>query len=63
MDEYRHCDDYIRDKSQPKCLRKFLLYKRIPVLWRMNYWKDSWGLPSLFATLNFDTMKKSKLTT
>ena len=45
----KHCDDYIRDKSQPKCLRKFLLYHRIPATWRFCRWKDSWGTPSLFA--------------
>lgn len=47
----RHCDDYIRDKAQPKALRKFLLYKRIPAYWQIVHWKDSWGIPALFATL------------
>lgn len=46
----KHCDDYIRDKTQPRCLRKWLLYKRIPAYWQMKYWKDSWGVPTLFAT-------------
>jgi hypothetical protein len=46
----RHCDDYISDKTQPKCLRKFLLYKRIPAYWAVKRWKSSWGLPVLFAT-------------
>jgi hypothetical protein len=31
MDEdFRHCDDYIEDRSQPKCLRSFLDYARAP---------------------------------
>lgn len=50
MIELRHCDDYIRDKTQPKCLRKFLLYKRIPGHWQVDLWKDTWGVPTLFAT-------------
>lgn len=46
----KHCDDYIRDKSQPMCLRMFLLHNRIPAYWRYKRWKDSWGIPKLFAT-------------
>lgn len=45
--ESRHCDDYIRDKSAPKCLRKWLLFQRKPSMWK---WKKSWGYPALFAT-------------
>ncbi len=45
----KHCDEYINDKSQPKCLRKFLLYNRIPELWKFQRWKKSWGVPVLFA--------------
>lgn len=45
----RHCDDYIRDKTQPMCLRKFLLYHRIPAVWRFTRWKKTWGQPTLFA--------------
>lgn len=48
---FKHCDDYIKDKSQPKCLRKFLLYNRIPPDWKIERWKKSWGVPVLFAEL------------
>lgn len=48
--EPRHCDDYIRDKSQPKCLRKFLLYHRIPAYWQIKRWR--WGVPELYADYN-----------
>lgn len=48
MSEFKHCEDFIRDKTQPKCLRKFLLYKRIPAYWQYKYWR--WGTPALFAT-------------
>jgi len=47
----RHCDDYIRDKTQPKSLRKFLLYHRVPACWKYLRWKESWGTPILFATV------------
>lgn len=50
MSEKRHCDEYISDKTQPKCLRKFLLFKRIPAIWQVKRWKPSWGVPILFAT-------------
>lgn len=46
---FRHCDSYIRDKTQSVCLRRFLLYSRIPALWQAKHWK--WGEPVLFATL------------
>jgi len=47
---FKHCEEYIRDKSQPKCLRKFLLYKRIPAAWQFTRWREAWGNPKLFAT-------------
>lgn len=43
----RHCDTYIRDKSQPMCLRRFLLYRRIPAYWQIKRWR--WGKPELYA--------------
>lgn len=49
--EFKHCEEFINDKSQPMCLRKFLLYNRIPAYWKYTKWKDSWGIPKLFATL------------
>jgi hypothetical protein len=45
---FRHCDDYIRDKTQPMALRRFLLYKRIPAVWQIQRWR--WPVPALFAT-------------
>lgn len=45
---FKHCDDYIRDKTQPKCLRKFLLYHRIPAAWKIMRWR--WGEPVCYAT-------------
>lgn len=34
----RHCDDYIRDKTQPRCLRLFLLINRIRASWKYARW-------------------------
>jgi hypothetical protein len=49
--EPRHCDDYIRDKTQPKCLRRFLLFKRIPAYWQHDKWlRRGWPEPKLYAT-------------
>lgn len=36
--EFRHCDDYIKDKSQPMCLRKFLFVNRLPAVWKYSKW-------------------------
>ncbi len=30
MSEFKHCDDFIDDVEQPKCLRAFLDYARSP---------------------------------
>lgn len=30
MSEFKHCDDYIDDETQPACLRAFLDYARSP---------------------------------
>lgn len=38
MTDPKHCDDYIRDKSQPMCLRKYLLINRIPAVWKYEKW-------------------------
>ena len=50
--EDRHCDDYIRDKTQPRCLRLFLLINRVPAYWKSDKWLQK-GRPEpvLFATL------------
>lgn len=29
-DDFKHCDNYIDDETQPECLRKFLDYVRSP---------------------------------
>lgn len=31
-EEFKHCDDYIRDFNAPKCLRVFLLVNRMPAI-------------------------------
>lgn len=49
MEDRKHCDDLIRDKSQPKCLRKFLLFHRIPAVWQLRWLDRGWPEPSLFA--------------
>lgn len=52
----KHCDDYIRDKSFPMCLRIFLLHHRVPASWRFK-WMDrsetspKWKIPVCFATM------------
>ena len=50
IENKRHCHTYIRDKSQPMCLRKWLLYNRVPAIWKMRRWRKQWGIPTLFAT-------------
>jgi len=55
MKEPRHCDDYIRDKTMPRCLRLFLLINRVPAYWKYDKWLGK-GHPDpvLFATLSTD---------
>ena len=45
-EEFRHCDDYIDDHSQPECLRTFLEYARSPGHGVLNAGEK----PVLFAT-------------
>lgn len=45
------CDAFINDKTQPKALRKFLLFKRIPANWSCRWVERGWPVPVLFATL------------
>lgn len=48
--EPKHCDDYIEDKAQPKCLRAFLLFNRIPAHWRFKWeYAKKWKIPKLYA--------------
>ena len=60
MNEPRHCDDYIKDKSQPKCLRKYLLSNRLPAY--LKYEEKTkrrlGGIPKLYATLASDLGKE-----
>lgn len=47
---HRHCDEYIEDASQPKVLRDFLAWARLPAI-------DQWAVtekPKLYATYNGD---------
>lgn len=46
----RPCDSYIRDKTQPMCLRRFLLVNRIPAVWKYEKWiAKGRPNPKLFA--------------
>jgi hypothetical protein len=49
MRDARHCDDYIDDLTQPKCLRDFLEFKRSPATEQLG--KSS---PPLFANTKGD---------
>ena len=55
-EESRHCDDYIRDKSQPKALRKFLFHRRLPAVYQYDerMIKRLGGTPNLFAVVKED---------
>lgn len=44
--EFKHCDDYIDDEKQPKCLRAFLDRARQPAHGHLS----SEPFPKLFAT-------------
>lgn len=48
-EDFRHCDDYIDDKSQPLCLRRFLRYSRWPAIYQFR--AEGLGIkkPPLFA--------------
>lgn len=54
MEEPRHCDDYIMDKEQPLCLRRFLKYNRWPAVWQARASDAGIKSPELFATLARD---------
>ena len=45
----KHCDEYIRDKTQPSCLRVFLLYHRVPAVARRRWQLRGWPVPDLYA--------------
>lgn len=50
---YRHCDDFINDRTQPKPLRRFLRWYRWPAVWECrarDFWnRKGWAIPTLFA--------------
>jgi len=48
-EDFRHCDDYIDDESQPLCLRRFLRYSRWPAVYQFR--AEGLGIkkPPLFA--------------
>lgn len=58
MDEtpFRHCDTYIHDSSQPKCLRWFLTINRMPAV-GMHLAFEQVGEPKLFADWQGRTVK------
>lgn len=46
----KHCDDYIDDIEQPKCLRRFLRFCRWPAIYQLKaYSLFKMGKPPLFA--------------
>jgi len=47
----KHCDEFIEDKTQPECLRKYLEYNRRPAIKKMLKESDE---PALFASLKED---------
>lgn len=48
VSRFKHCDDYIHDLSQPKCLRFFLLVNRLPAADTMLL-RENGVVPQLFA--------------
>lgn len=50
--EFKHCDDYIDDPHQPKCLRRFLRYCRWPAIYQIRAERLGVKKPALFADWN-----------
>jgi len=46
--DFKHCDDYISDLTQPKCLRLFLIVNRLPAVDRMLV-EEAGFRPELYA--------------
>jgi hypothetical protein len=58
----KHCDDYIDDKTQPECLRRFLRFKRWPAVYQCRARRLGVEAPKLFADWNrYPKSKKPKL--
>lgn len=49
MEKFKHCDEYIDDKTQPLCLRRFLRYHRWPASYEIKAEKIEVKRPKLFA--------------
>lgn len=49
MREFKHCDEYIDDESQPECLRQFLRYCRWPATYQFRAERLGVKKPILFA--------------
>jgi len=47
--EFRHCDEFIDDETQPLCLRKFLRYCRWPAIYQFRAHRLGITKPRLFA--------------
>jgi len=48
----RHCDEYIDDKSQPMCLRRYLRFNRWPTIVQVRAWQLGVKEPKLYATVS-----------
>jgi hypothetical protein len=48
--EPRHCDEYIDDETQPKCLRVFLHWNRWPATYKVRARQLGYEEPILYAT-------------
>lgn len=55
---FRHCDDYILDKTTPRCLKKFLQFNRWPAVWQYKAEFDR-GVkpPVLFAKFHGEQVR------
>jgi hypothetical protein len=47
--QFKHCDDYVSELSQPVCLRWFLFINRLPAIYTMLA-QQAKVVPKLFAT-------------
>jgi hypothetical protein len=47
----KHCEDFIRDKTQPECLRRFIRIHRWPATWYCRMKERGMEDPKLYATV------------
>lgn len=52
MSEPKHCYDYIKDESQPECLRRYLKFHTAPAYVQMRARDKGIAEPILYATVN-----------